>query len=85
MHERIILVCHSYSYGRRKRDRCLLCCLVLVLPGAELVEGDVRGFLLPDVLRDRGLVHADGRDIVALCPELPVPEPVLEVRMPCRT
>ena len=58
---------------------------VLVLLDAELVEGDVSSFLLPDALRGRGLVQADGRDAAALCPELPVPGPVLEVRMPCRT
>lgn len=52
---------------------------VLVLLDAELAECDVRSFLLPDVLRDRGLVHADGRDVAALRPELPVPELVLEV------
>ena len=37
------------------------------------------GLLLPDVLRYRRLVQADGRHVVALGPEVPVAELVLEV------
>ena len=55
---------------------------VLVFLHAQLVLGDVAGFLLPDVLGDRRLVQADRRDVVALRPELPVAELVLQVRVP---
>ena len=55
---------------------------VLVLLDAQLVQGDVVGLLLPDVLRDRGLVQPDGRHVVALGPEVPVAELVLEVGVP---
>ena len=54
----------------------------LVLLDAQPVLGDVGALLLPDVLRDRRLVEPDGGDVVALRPELPVPELVLEVRVP---
>lgn len=54
---------------------------VLVLLDAQLVGGDIDDFLLSYVLRDRGLVQPDGRDTVALCPELPVSELVLETCM----
>lgn len=46
------------------------------------VQGDVGALLLADVLGDRRLARADGGDVAALCPELPVPELVPEVRMP---
>ena len=49
---------------------------------AQPVERDVGPLLLPDVLRDRGLVQADGGHAVALGPELPVAELVLHVRVP---
>ena len=55
---------------------------VLVFLHAQLVLGDVAGFLLPDVLGDRRLVQPDGRHVVALRPELPVAELVLQVRVP---
>ena len=55
---------------------------VLALLHAQLVLGDVPGFLLPDVFRDRRLVEPDGRHAVALRPELPVAEFVLQVGMP---
>lgn len=55
---------------------------VLVLLHAQLVQRDVAGFLLPDAFRDRGPVQTHGRDAVALRPELPVAEPVLEVGVP---
>ena len=55
---------------------------VLVFLHAQLVLGDVAGFLLPDVLGDRRLIQPDGRHVVALRPELPVAELVLQVRMP---
>lgn len=55
---------------------------VLVLLDAQPVERDVGLLLLPDVLRDRGLVQADGGYAVALGPELPVAELVLHVRVP---
>lgn len=55
---------------------------VLVLLDAQPVERDVGLLLLPDVLRDRGLVQADGGHVVALGPELPVAELVLHVRVP---
>ena len=55
---------------------------VLVLLHAQLVLGDVPGFLLPDVFRDRRLVEPDGRHVVTLRPELPVAEFVLQVRVP---
>ena len=54
---------------------------VLVLLDAELVQRDVVGLLLPDVLRYRRLVQPDGGDVVALGPEVPVAELVLEVRV----
>lgn len=50
---------------------------VLVLLHAQLVQRDVVGLLLPDVLGDRRLVRADGGHVVALRPELPVAELVL--------
>ena len=55
---------------------------VLVLLHAQLVLGDVAGFLLPDVFGDRRLVQPDGRHVVALRPELPVAELVLQARVP---
>ena len=55
---------------------------VLVFLHAQFVLGDVAGFLLPDVLGDRRLVQPDGRHVVALRPELPVAELVLQVRVP---
>lgn len=55
---------------------------VLVLLDAQLVQRDVRRLLLPDVLGDRGLVQPDGRHVVALRPEPPVAELVLQVRVP---
>lgn len=55
---------------------------VLVLLDAQPVQGDVGGLLLPDVLRDRRLVQPDGGHVVALRPELPVAELVLEVGVP---
>lgn len=55
---------------------------VLVLLDAQPVERDVGLLLLPDVLRDRGLVQADGGHVVALGPELPVAELALHVRVP---
>ena len=55
---------------------------VLVFLHAQLVLGDVAGFLLPDVLGDRRLVQPDGRHVVALRPELPVSELVLQARVP---
>ena len=55
---------------------------VLVLLDAQPVERDVGLLLLPDVLRDRRLVQADGGNVVALGPELPVAELVLHVRVP---
>ncbi len=55
---------------------------VLVFLDAQLVQRDVGSLLLPDVLRDGGLVQADGRHVVALRPELPVAELVLQVRVP---
>ena len=55
---------------------------VLVLLHAQLVPGDIAGFLLPDVFGDRRLVQPDGRHVVALRPELPVAELVLQVRVP---
>ena len=55
---------------------------VLVLLHAQLVQRDVVGLLLPDILRDRRLVQADGGHVVALRPELPVAELVLEVGVP---
>ena len=55
---------------------------VLVLLDAQPVLRDVGALLLAYVLRDRGLVEADGGDVVALRPKLPVPELVLEVRVP---
>ena len=44
---------------------------------AQLAQRDVMGLLLPDVLRDRRLVQADGGHVVALRPEPPVAELVL--------
>ena len=65
-----------------KRGRSLpLLERVLVLLDAELVQRDVVGLLLPDVLRYRRLVQPDGGDVVALGPEVPVAELVLEVRV----
>ena len=55
---------------------------VLVFLHAQLVLGDVAGFLLPDVLGDRRLVQPDGRHVVALRPEFPVAELALQVRVP---
>ena len=55
---------------------------VLVFLHAQLVLGDVGSLLLPDVFRDGGLVQADRRDVVALRPELPVAELVLQARVP---
>ena len=55
---------------------------VLVFLHAQLVLGDVAGFLLPDVFGDRRLVQPDGRHVVALRPELPVSELVLQARVP---
>ena len=55
---------------------------VLVFLHAQLVLGDVAGFLLPDALGDRRLVQPDGRHAVALRPELPVAELALQVRVP---
>ncbi len=55
---------------------------VLVFLHAQLVLGDIAGFLLPDVFGDRRLVQPDGRHVVALRPELPVAELVLQVRVP---
>ena len=55
---------------------------VLVFLHAQLVLGDVAGFLLPDALGDRRLVQPDGRHAVALRPELPVAELVLQARVP---
>ena len=55
---------------------------VLVFLHAQLVLGDVAGFLLPDVLGDRRLVQPDGRHVVSLRPELPVSELVLQARVP---
>ena len=55
---------------------------VLVLLHAQLVLGDVAGVLLPDVFGDRRLVQPDGRHVVALRPELPVAELVLQARVP---
>ena len=49
---------------------------------AQLVQRDVVGLLLPDVLRDRRLVQADGGYVAALRPEPPVAEPVLQVGVP---
>ncbi len=54
---------------------------VLVFLHAQLVLGDVAGFLLPDVFGDRRLVQPDGRHVVALRPELPVAELVLQARV----
>jgi len=54
---------------------------VLVLLDAQPVDRDVGLLLLPDVLRDGGLVQADGGHVVALGPELPVAELVLHVRV----
>ncbi len=65
-----------------KRGRSLpLLERVLALLDAELVQRDVVGLLLPDVLRHRRLVQPDGGDVVALGPEVPVAELVLEVRV----
>ena len=65
-----------------KRGRSLpLLERILALLDAELVQRDVVGLLLPDVLRYRRLVQPDGRDVVALGPEEPVAELVLEVRV----
>ena len=55
---------------------------VLVLLDAQPVDRDVGLLLLPDVLRNGGLVQADGGHVVALGPELPVAELVLHVRVP---
>ncbi len=55
---------------------------VLVFLHAQLVLGDVAGFLLPDVFGDRRLVQPDGRHVVSLRPELPVSELVLQARVP---
>ena len=55
---------------------------VLVFLHAQLVLGDVAGFLLPDVFGDRRLVQPDGRHVVALRPELPVAEFALQARVP---
>lgn len=55
-----------------------------VLLDAQLVQRDVGGLLLPDVLRDGRLVEPDGGDAAALRPEPPVAEPVLQVRRACR-
>lgn len=55
---------------------------VLILLDAQPVERDVGLLLLPDVLRDRRLVQADGGHVVALGPELPVAELVPHVRVP---
>ena len=55
---------------------------VLVFLHAQLVPGDIAGFLPPDVFGDRRLVQPDGRHVVALRPELPVAELVLQVRVP---
>ena len=55
---------------------------VLVFLHAQLVQGDVVRLLLPYVLGDRGLVQAHGRDVVALRPEPPVAELVLQVGVP---
>ena len=55
---------------------------VLVFLHAQLVLGDVAGFLLPDILGDRRLVQPDGRHVVALRPELPVAELALQARVP---
>ena len=52
---------------------------ILVLLDAQLVQRDVVGLLLPDVLGYRRLVQADGRHAAALGPEVPVAELVLEV------
>ena len=54
---------------------------VLVLLHAQLVQRDVVGLLLPDVLGDRRLVQPDGHRAAALGPEPPVPELVLQVRV----
>ena len=53
-----------------------------MLLDAQPVKRDVGLFLLPDVLRDRRLVQADGGHVVALGPELPVAELVPHVRVP---
>ena len=58
---------------------------VLVLLDAELVEGDVRSFLLPDALRDRGLVQADGRDAVAPLPRTSCSRTCISGWHACRT
>ena len=55
---------------------------VLVLLDAQPVQRDVGPLLLADVLRDRGLVEPDGGHVVALRPELPVAELVLQVGVP---
>ena len=54
---------------------------ILVLLDAQSVQGDIGGLLLPDVLGDRCLVQPHGGHVVALRPELPVPELVLDVRV----
>ena len=54
---------------------------ILVLLDAQPVLGNIGALLLAYVLRDRGLVEAYSGDVVALRPELPVPELVLEVRV----
>ena len=54
---------------------------VLVLLDAQLVQRDVVGLLLLDVLPDRRLVQADDGDVVALRPEVAVAELLLEVRV----
>ena len=71
--------------GRTKRPRrALLDERVAVLLNAEPVQGDVGGLLLAYVLGYRRLVQPDRRDVVALRPELPVPELVLHVRVPVK-
>ena len=52
-----------------------------MLLDTELVQCDVMSFLLLDVFPDGGLVQPDGRDVVALGPELTVTELVLQARV----
>ena len=54
---------------------------VLALLDAQPAGRDVGLLLLPDVLRDRRPVQADGGNAAALGPELPVAELVLPVRV----
>jgi hypothetical protein len=52
------------------------------IPWRSAGSRDVCLLLLTDALRDRGLVHADGWQVAAFRPELPVLGPAFQAGMP---